>query len=146
MFFSCFLKMFLVGLATVVRLCFTSDIVLLIDWLYCIDLFSCIAASLFNKLTYLLTSLLSYVYDIIRRMTAIININKYFQTKLSLSFFLRDAMLARYYSYGPVSVCRLSVCLSQVGVLSNWLYRSTSWSIYSALSQGGQWWKFVVKV
>jgi len=29
--------------------------VLLIDWLYCIDLFSCIAASLFNKLTYLLT-------------------------------------------------------------------------------------------
>jgi len=26
-----------------------------IDWLYCIDLFSCIAASLFNKLTYLLT-------------------------------------------------------------------------------------------
>ena len=49
--------MFLVGLATVVRLCFTSDIVLLIDWLYCIDLFSCIAASLFNKLTYLLTYL-----------------------------------------------------------------------------------------
>ena len=35
--------------------CFMSDIVLLIDWLYCIDLFSCIAASLFNKLTYLLT-------------------------------------------------------------------------------------------
>jgi len=32
-----------------------SDIVLLIDRLYCIDLFSCIAASLFNKLTYLLT-------------------------------------------------------------------------------------------
>jgi len=31
------------------------DIVLLIDRLYCIDLFSCIAASLFNKLTYLLT-------------------------------------------------------------------------------------------
>ena len=30
-----------------------SDIVLLIDRLYCIDLFSCIAASLFNKLTYL---------------------------------------------------------------------------------------------
>ena len=30
MFFSCF-KMFLVGLATVVRLCFMSDIVLLID-------------------------------------------------------------------------------------------------------------------
>ena len=44
--------MFLVGLATVVRLCFMSDIVLLIDWLYCIDLFSCIAASVFNKLTY----------------------------------------------------------------------------------------------
>ena len=42
--------MFLVGLATVVRLCFTSDIVLLIDWLYCTDLFSCIAASVFNKL------------------------------------------------------------------------------------------------
>jgi len=54
MFFRVF-KMFLVGLATVVRLCFTSDIVLLIDWLYCIDLFSCIAASVFNKLTYLLT-------------------------------------------------------------------------------------------
>jgi len=35
-----------------------SDIVLLTDWLYCIDLFSCIAASLFNKLTYLLTYLL----------------------------------------------------------------------------------------
>ena len=34
-----------------------SDIVLLIDRLYCIDLFSCIAASLFNKLTYLLTYL-----------------------------------------------------------------------------------------
>jgi len=33
-----------------------SDIVLLIDWLYGIDLFSCIAASLFNKLTYLLTN------------------------------------------------------------------------------------------
>ena len=49
--------MFLVGLATVVRLCFTSDNVILIDWLYCIDLFSCIAASVFNKLTYLLTYL-----------------------------------------------------------------------------------------
>jgi len=37
-----------------------SDIVLLIDWLYSIDLFSCIAASLFNKLlTYLLTYLLT---------------------------------------------------------------------------------------
>jgi len=35
-----------------------SDIVLLIDRLYCIDLFSCIAASLINKLTYLLTYLL----------------------------------------------------------------------------------------
>ena len=54
MFFRVF-KMFLVGLATVVRLCFTSDIVLLIDCLYCTDLFSCIAASVFNKLTYLLT-------------------------------------------------------------------------------------------
>ena len=51
-FFRVF-KMFLVGLATVVRLCFMSDIVLLIDWLYCIDLFSCLAASLFNKLTLL---------------------------------------------------------------------------------------------
>jgi len=51
--------MFLVGLATVLRLCFTSDNVLLIDWLYCIDLFSCIAASVFSKLTYLLTYLLS---------------------------------------------------------------------------------------
>jgi len=29
--FFCVLKMFLVGLATVVRLCFMSDIVLLID-------------------------------------------------------------------------------------------------------------------
>ena len=60
--FLCFFrvfKMFLVGLATIVRLCFTSDIVLLIDWLYCIDLFSCIAASVFNKLTYLLTYFLS---------------------------------------------------------------------------------------
>ena len=37
-----------------------SDIVLFIDRLYCIDLFSCIAASLFNKLTYLLTYLLTY--------------------------------------------------------------------------------------
>jgi len=35
-FFRVF-KMFLVGLATVVRLCFTSDIVLLTDRLYCID-------------------------------------------------------------------------------------------------------------
>jgi len=55
-FFLCFFrvfKMFLVGLATVVRLSFMSDIVLLIDCLYCIDLFSCIAASLFNKLTLL---------------------------------------------------------------------------------------------
>ena len=54
--FLCFFrvfKMFLVGLATVVRLCFTSDIVLSINWLYCIDLFSCIAASVFNKLTLL---------------------------------------------------------------------------------------------
>ena len=57
MFLKCFFrvfKMFLVGLATVVPLCFMSDIVLLIDRLYCTDLFSCIAASLFNKLTYLL--------------------------------------------------------------------------------------------
>jgi len=43
----------------IVWLCFVSDIVLFIDWLYCFDLFSCIAASLFNKLTYLLT-LLTY--------------------------------------------------------------------------------------
>ena len=34
----------------------------LTDLLYCIDLFSCIAASLFNKLTYLLTYLLKCVY------------------------------------------------------------------------------------
>ena len=47
MFFRVF-KMFLVGLATVVRLCFMSDIVLLVDSLYCIHLFSCVAASLFN--------------------------------------------------------------------------------------------------
>jgi len=61
--FLCFFrvsKMFLVGLANVVRLCFTSDIVLLIDWLYCIDLFSCIAASLFNKLRGLLYFTLLY--------------------------------------------------------------------------------------
>ena len=50
-FFKCF--MLYVGLL-IVRLCFMSDIVLFIDWLHCIDLFSCIAASLFNKLTYLL--------------------------------------------------------------------------------------------
>jgi len=49
-----------------VRLCFMSDIVLLIDRLYCIDLFSCIAASLFNKLTYLLTYLLTYFLFLIR--------------------------------------------------------------------------------
>jgi len=57
--FSCF-KMFLVGLATVERLCFMSDIVLLIDRLYCIDLFSCIAASLFNKLTLLYFTYFTY--------------------------------------------------------------------------------------
>jgi len=60
--FFVFLKMFLVGLATVVRLCFTSDTGLLIDWLYCADLFSCIAASVFNKLTYLLTYLLAILW------------------------------------------------------------------------------------
>ena len=38
-----------------VRLCFISDTSLFTDRLYCIDLFSCIAASLFNKLTYLLS-------------------------------------------------------------------------------------------
>jgi len=32
-------------------------------------------------------------------------------------FYPRGAVLARYTSYGPVSVC-----LSQVGILSNWLY------------------------
>ena len=37
-----------------------SDIVLLIDRLYCIDLFSCIAASLFTKLTLLYSTLLYY--------------------------------------------------------------------------------------
>jgi len=44
---------FYVGLL-IVQLCFMSDIVFywFIDWLYCIDLFTCIAASLFNKLTY----------------------------------------------------------------------------------------------
>ena len=59
--FLCFFrvfKMFLAGLANAVRLCLTSDIVLLIDWLCSIDLFSCIAASVFNKLAYLLTYLL----------------------------------------------------------------------------------------
>ena len=49
MFFKCF-----IGLL-IVRLCFMSDIVLFIDWLYCIDLFSCVAASVFNKLTNLIT-------------------------------------------------------------------------------------------
>ena len=54
MFFMFF--MFYVGLL-IVRLCFKNDIVLFVDWLYCIDLFSCIAASVFDKLTclYLLT-------------------------------------------------------------------------------------------
>ena len=44
--------MFYIGLL-IVRLWFMSDIVLFTDRLYCIHLFSCIAASLFNKLTYL---------------------------------------------------------------------------------------------
>ena len=48
--------MFYVGLL-IVRLCFMSDSVLFIDWLYCIDLSSCIAASVFNKLAFLLTLL-----------------------------------------------------------------------------------------
>ena len=43
--------MFYVGLL-IVRLCFMSDSVLFIDWLYCIDLSSCMAASVFNKLTF----------------------------------------------------------------------------------------------
>jgi len=46
--------MFYVGLL-IVRLRFMSGIVSFIDCLYCIDLFSCIATSVFNKLTYLLT-------------------------------------------------------------------------------------------
>ena len=37
--------MFYVGLL-IVRLCLMSAIVLFVDWLYCIDLFSCIAASM----------------------------------------------------------------------------------------------------
>jgi len=38
---------------------------ILIYWLYCIDLFSCIAASLFNKLTYLLycVTIVGLVYN-----------------------------------------------------------------------------------
>ena len=43
--------MFYVGVL-IVRLCFMSDSVLFIDWLYCIDLSSCIAASVFNKLAF----------------------------------------------------------------------------------------------
>ena len=39
----------------IVRLCFMSDIAWFIDWLYCIDLFSWTAASVFNKLTYLIS-------------------------------------------------------------------------------------------
>jgi len=54
--------MFYVGLL-IVRLCFMSDIVLFIDWLYSIDLFSCIAANLFNKLTYLLTCHMKYLWN-----------------------------------------------------------------------------------
>jgi len=54
-FFRVFLKLFLVGLATDCAVVFYEWHCVLIDWLYCIDLFSCIAASLFNKLTYLLT-------------------------------------------------------------------------------------------
>jgi len=42
------------GLATDCAVVFYEWHCVLIDWLYCIDLFSCIAASLFNKLTYLL--------------------------------------------------------------------------------------------
>ena len=47
--------MFDVGLL-IVRLCFMSDVVLFIDWLYCIDLFSGIAADLsvitqYNKIS-----------------------------------------------------------------------------------------------
>jgi len=52
--------MFYVSLL-IVRLCLMSDIVfyLFIGRLHCIDLFSCIAASLLHRLTYLLTYLLS---------------------------------------------------------------------------------------
>ena len=58
--FLCYFHVFMVYVGLlIVWLCFMSDIVLFIDWLYCFDLFSCIAASLFNKLTYLLT-LLTY--------------------------------------------------------------------------------------
>ena len=39
---------------------------LLIDWLYCIDLFSCIAASVFNKLTLLYFTLLYFYFTLIR--------------------------------------------------------------------------------
>jgi len=59
MFFSCFLNV--LCRPTDVRLCFMSDIALFIDWLYCIDLFSCIAASLFNKLFYFLSGLLRWL-------------------------------------------------------------------------------------
>ena len=48
MFFHVFI--FYVGL----RLCYMSGVVLFIDLLYCTGLFSCIAASLFSKLTCLI--------------------------------------------------------------------------------------------
>jgi len=46
LFFHVF--MFYVGLL-IVRLCFMGNIALFIDWLYSVDLFSCIAASLFKE-------------------------------------------------------------------------------------------------
>jgi len=60
--FLCFFMFLMryVGLL-IARLCFMSDTVLFIHCLYCIDLFSCIAASLFNKLTSLYYTLTRHV-------------------------------------------------------------------------------------
>jgi len=64
--------MFSVGLL-IVRLRFMTDIVLFID---CIDLFSCIAASLFNKLSY--RYLLTYHPSLIHSRLKIFLFCKYF--------------------------------------------------------------------
>ena len=105
--FLCFFrvfKMFLVGLATVVRLCFMSDIVLLIDWLHCIDLFSCIAASLFNKLTLL--------YFTSRNLYGILVFVLIGRVAMSS---IRCWRLLALYSAVCLSA-HLSVCLSRIGI------------------------------
>jgi len=80
--------------------------ILFIQWHF-IHLFSSIVASLFNKLTYLLT----YFY-ILKKVDV-------FGTQCS---FYRAMLCIRGTSHRPVSVCvcpclSVSVCLSQVGVL-----------------------------